>query len=106
MRPHILALAPVGTTAGATFLCFGSGRRSLGTREGEARSQPELRWSASLPAYKEALASAPADSPATILLPQPLPAPRHLPFAPINREVVALAYTLSGKIIHLLSSPL
>ena len=103
MRPHILAPAPVGATAGATFLCFASGRRSLVAREGEARSQPALRWSASLPAYKEALTFAPADSPATIMLPEPSLATSR-PRQWVERGERA-TYALSGEIIHPLSSP-
>jgi len=74
VRPHSLPPAPVGTTAGALFgvLVLAVARSSL--QRAEARSQPALRWSASLSAYKEALASAPADSPATIMLPEPSPA--------------------------------
>jgi len=48
--------------------------RLLVATGGKAKSQPALRWSAFLPAYKDTLASALADSLATILLPQPFPA--------------------------------
>jgi len=103
VRPHILALAPVGATAGASS-CVSSLPAACWSLQREKQKANQhcagrLPFPLTKRRWPQPLQTAPPPSCCRSPLSPPLVRAYGL------GEVVALAHTLSGKIIHLLSSP-